>query len=365
VADFRDAETPSIGPWASSSGVESGPALASGHFEGSLREKRAHGSLDFAVADVAFGAAHDRVSATADGTIHVVDVSLPEGSLSLRDSRVRLQHVAARVGSAEMGATKLDVATELDASWPKQRVSGSATLDGAGLNGRWKDVGIAGDLLAHLSGGVGLRDGSLDLSGSDVAVRNMHAHLGTTPLAGNLSIRILARRGENRTDLSGTEVAFAGAPASSSESPAAGWWVRARLFDASLRRGRDSALRATIHVAAKDASVAAAVIASQTAIPQWLLDAVPMTHLEADANVLVRPSSLRIQSLVAKGDTDSVRLEYDSSSSLTEWALLVVEGALHVGFHQTDRGLDFAPFVGMPWFSARTAELRAREAASP
>jgi hypothetical protein len=114
-------------------------------------------------------------------------------------------------------------------------------------------------------------------------------------------------------------------------------------------------------VTAKDASIAAAVIATQTAIPQWILDAVPMKHLDATGDVLAGPSSLRIRSLQASGDTDSVRLEYDSSSPRTEWVLLVEEGALNVGFHLTQGGLDFAPFVGVPWFTARVVELRARE----
>jgi hypothetical protein len=111
--------------------------------------------------------------------------------------------------------------------------------------------------------------------------------------------------------------------------------------------------------------VAAAVIASQTAIPQWVLDAVPMTHLDATGEALVGPSCLQIRSLLARGDSDSVRFEYDSSSSLTEWALLVEEGALQVGFHMTHSALDFAPFVGVPWFTARTAELRAHGSQRP
>lgn len=365
VTDFDDAETPALGPWASSADVQSGPARASGHFEGDVPQKRAHGSLDFAVEDLALGG-DDRVSATASGHIDVVDLSLSKQSLSLGRSRVQLKHVAARLGSAEIGAKTLDVSTELTASRQKQQISGGATLEGAGLNGHWKEVGIVGNLLAHLSGGVDLGDGSLDLAGSDVLIRDMQAHFGTTPLAGSLSINVVARRGPTTTDLSGTEVSFHAAPTSpSSKSPTEGWWARARLSKATLRRGPDSTFRATIHVTAKDASIAAAVIATQTAIPQWVLDAVPMTHLDATGDVLARPSSLRVHSLLARGDTDSVRLEYDSSSQSTEWALLVEEGALHVGFHQTPGGLDFAPFVGGPWFAARVAELNARESERP
>jgi hypothetical protein len=362
ATDFYDAETPSLGPWASSSDVRSGPARASGHFEGGVPQKRAHGSLDFAVEDLAIGG-DNRVSAAASGHIDVVDVSLPEQSLSLGRSRVQLEHVAGRLGSAEIGAKTLDIATELTASWPKQQISGGATLEGTGLNGHWKEVGVTGALLAHLSGGIGMSDGSVDLAGSDLLIRDMQAHFGTTPLAGTLSIRVVARREPGATDLSGTEVSFQ--DASPSKSPTEGWWARARLSKATLRRGPDSALRATIHVTAKDASIAAAVIATQTAIPQWVLDAVPMTHLDATGDVLARPSSLRVHSLLARGDTDSVRLEYDSSSQSTEWALLVEEGALHVGFHQTPGGLDFAPLVGVPWFAARVAELNARESETP
>ena len=365
AADFHDAETPSLGLWAPSSGVQSGPASASGHFAGGLREKRAHGSLDFAVEDLALGGEADRASATASGHIEVADVSIPEQSLSLGRSRVALEHVEARLGSAEVGAKTLDVATELTASWPKQQISGGATLEGAGLAGHWKEVGISGDLLAHLSGGVGLSDGSLDLAGSDVLVRNMQAHFGTEPLAGSLSVRVVAHREKRVTDLSGTEVSFDGASTSPSTPPTGAWWARAKLSKATLRGGPGSALRATIHVTAKDASVAAAVIATQTAIPQWVLDAVPMTHLDATGEALVGPSSLQVRSLLARGDSDSVRCEYDSSSSLTEWALLVEEGALQVGFHMTRGGLDFAPFVGVPWFTARTAELRAHGSQRP
>jgi hypothetical protein len=360
TTDFNDAETPSLGPWAPSSNVKSGAARANGHFEGDVPQKRAHGALDFTVEDLAIGRV-DRVSASANGHIDVVDVSLPEQSLSLGRSRVQLEHVAARLGSAEIGAKTLDVATELTASWPKEQISGAATLDGAGLHGHWKEVGVTGDFQAHLSGGVGLSDGSIDLAASSVLIRNMRAHFGTTALAGSLSLRVVARPRPGATDLSGTEVAFQSASTSPSRSPTEGWWARARLSNATLRRGPGSALRATIHVTAKDASIAAAVIATQTAIPQWILDAVPMKHLDATGDVLAGPSSLRIRSFQASGDTDSVRLEYDSSSQRTEWVLLVEEGALNVGFHLTQGGLDFAPFVGVPWFTARVVELRSRE----
>jgi hypothetical protein len=365
AADFYDAETPSLSQWDPSSVVQSGPAMASGHFAGGLPEKKAHGSVDFAVEDLALGGAADRVSATASGHIEVVDVSIPEQSLSLGRSHVKLKHVAARLGSAEIGAKTLEVATELTASWPKQQISGGATFEGAGLAGHWKEVGVSGDILAHLSGGVGLSDGSLELAGTDVVIRNMQAHFGTEPLAGSLSIRVAAHREASVTDLSGTEVSFDGASTSPSTPPMGGWWARAKLSKATLRGGPGSALRATIHVTAKDASVAAAVIATQTAIPQWVLDAVPMTHLDATGEALVGPSSLQVRSLLARGDSDSVRFEYDSSSSLTEWALLVEEGALQVGFHMTPGGLDFAPFVGVPWFTARTAELRANGSQRP
>ncbi len=361
AVDFDDAETPSLGLWTRSSDVGSGLATASGHFEGDVPRQRANGTLDFAVDELALGSADDRVSANANGHIEVVDVSLPKQSLSLGPSHVYLKHVAAHLGSAQVSAKTLDVATELTASMPKQQVSGGVTLEGTGLKGDWKEVGLSGDLVAHLAGGVGLSDGSFDVAGSDVLIRHLQAHVGTEPLAGTLSIHVLARRGEEATDLSDTEVAFQGTRASPSSPGSGGWWARAKLSKAILRRGQGSALNATIHVTAKDASAAAAVIATQTAIPQWVLDAVPMTHLDATCEVLVRPSSLQVRSLLARGDSDSVRFEYDGSSRQTEWALLVEEGALHLGFHLTDGGLDFAPLVGVPWFAARTASLRARE----
>jgi hypothetical protein len=362
TAAFEDAETPSLGLWAPSSDVASGLATASGHFEGDVPEKRAHGSLDFAVDDLALGGVGDRVSATADGHLEVVDVSLPKQSLSIGPSQVHLKRIAGRLGSAAVSAKTLDIGTELTASGPKQQISGGATLEGTGLKGDWKEVGVSGDLSAHLAGGVGLNDGSVDLAGSDVVLRHLQAHIGTTPLVGSLAIHVIARRGEESTDLSDTEVVFQGGPTSPSSPPTGEWWARAKLSKATLRRGQGSTLGATIHVTAKDASVAAAVIATQTAIPQWVLDAVPMTHLDATCEAVVRPSSLQIRSLLARGDSDSVRFEYDSSSKSTEWALLVEEGALQVGFHQTDGGLDFAPLVGVPWFAARAASLRAREA---
>jgi hypothetical protein len=361
TAAFEDAETPSLGLWDPSSNVESGLATASGHFEGDLPEKRAHGALDFAVDDLALGGAGDRVSATAHGHVEVVDVSLPQQSLSIGPSQVHLMRIAARLGSAVVSAKTLDIGTELTASALKQQISGHASLEGTSLKGDWKEVGVSGDLSAHLAGGVGLSDGSVDLAGSDVVLRHLQAHIGTEPLVGSLAIHVVARRGEESTDLSDTEVAFQGAPTSPSSAPTDGWWARAKLSKATLRRGPGSTLGATIHVTAKDASVASAVIATQTAIPKWVLDAVPMTHLDATGDLLVRPSSLQVRSLLARGDSDSVRLEYDSSPSSTEWALLVEEGALQVGFHLTNGGLDLAPFVGLPWFAARAASLRARE----
>ena len=303
----------------------------------------------------------------AKATLKTATATIWSRELALEDpfeelwltSHMDLTHVVAHLGSAEVSAQALDVATDLTASRPKQTISGGATLAGTGLKGDWQKVGMSGDLSAHLAGGVGLRDGLVDLAGSDVVVRHLQAHLGSEPLAGTLSAHVRARRGKELTDLSDTEITFEGA-AGPPSSQTQGWWARAKLTNATLRRA-PAALDATIHLTAKDASVAAAVIATQTSIPQWVLNAVPMTHLDATCDVVVRPSSVQVHSLLARGDSDSVRFEYDSSSWLTEWAMLIEEGALQVGLHQTPAGLDFAPFVGVPWFAARSASLRERE----
>jgi hypothetical protein len=143
TAAFEDAETPSVGAWVPSSSVESGLATASGHFEGSIPDKSAHGSLDFAVEELALGGASDRMSATAQGHVEVVDVSVPKLSLSLGPSHLYLKHLVAHLGSAEVSTKTLDVLTELTASSPKQQISGRATLVGTGLKGLWKEVGMS------------------------------------------------------------------------------------------------------------------------------------------------------------------------------------------------------------------------------
>ncbi len=130
VAAWRD-YLPSTSPFV----LRSGPATAHGHAEGSLAEERGAASLRLSVRRLAVERGADRVIADVTGDVQLRDVSL-SGGLAV----------------------------------------GAATLTAGGVTARLGAATLAGKVTAHVDLRRGAwRDRTLDLSGSDVALRDVSA----------------------------------------------------------------------------------------------------------------------------------------------------------------------------------------------
>jgi hypothetical protein len=119
-----------------------------------------------------------------------------------------------------------------------------------------------------------------------------------------------------------------------------------------------------VHVAAQNGSPIAAMIAAETPVPKWIVDAVPMNDLRAEAELRLSPASLQIRSLTAHGGTDTVQAEYTTSRGATAWALAVEAGPVRAGFHSADGASQLVLFGVQPWFASQVVSVKAREAAA-
>ncbi len=194
--------------------------------------------------------------------------------------------------------------------------------------------------------------GSVSLSGDHVRLR-----LADSTLEGDVRAKVSAVRRRNVTDLSGTTLAFDSEP----RPKTFGWWARVGLSDTELRLSGGAALRSHVHVSAQNGSPAAAMIAANTALPRWVIDAVPMNDLRADADVRVASSDFEVRSLSAHGDSDTIRAEYTSRRGSAAWALLVEAGPLHAGFDSADGKSQLVLFGVSRWFDDEVESLKARE----
>lgn len=328
IADLQEATTPSLGPWALGAETDSRRATASLHVEGDLSQKRGHGVLDFAVDGLSIrpdasgpAAARPRLSGGVSGHIVVDDVSVPAQSLSVESGRLRVDELSAHIGGGDLQAKTLDVTTSGRASLAPEHVEGSSTA----------------------------------------VARAVRLRVGSESVAGTLSMKLSARPREGLTDISGTELSFDSVPAAPGPTQSKAWSAHAWLTAGSLRNRQRLGVWARVRLNATDVSLPDAIIADRTSIPAWVLEAVPMRRLDATCEVLATSSSLQVRSLVARGATDSVKLEYAASKTGSEWALLVQEGVLVAGFHSRDGGVDVAPFASSGWFEERAAAIRQSE----
>jgi hypothetical protein len=103
------------------------------------------------------------------------------------------------------------------------------------------------------------------------------------------------------------------------------------------------------------------MVAANTAVPKWVIDAVPMNDLRADADVRVASSMLEFRSVTAHGGSDTVKAEYTAHRGSAAWALLVEAGPVHAGFDSADGKSQFVLFGVNRWFEDEVASLKARE----
>lgn len=190
-----------------------------------------------------------------------------------------------------------------------------------------------------------------------VVVQALQARVGEQPLAGELRLEVRARESDESTVFSGSTLAFDGTVG----VPPAPWWARATLLDAALNATSGLRFRGQVTANAKDASPLAAIIAKNTAIPRFVLDAISTEGLVATGNMLVSPSTFQARSVTAHATGIDVGFELAELGAEQEWALLLDVGAVCAGIDVSGSQTDVLLFGARPWFEKKSASLRAVE----
>jgi len=215
----------------------------------------------------------------------------------------------------------------------------------------------ARSLRATYDGELSLEDTTATGVGEAVA-SGVNFRVASRAAEGTLTLELRARSHDTVTDLSGSSVAFASPPGSNAD---AAWWGTLRLKEAVLYAASPLRFRGALHLTAKDASPAAALIAGSTAVPKWVTSAVPLDGLQLDTELRVGPSSLQLRSLRASGGKDLVQLEFEQQKETTEWAVLVESGVVQAGLARENGNTQFVLFGARSWFEQQAARVRSRE----
>ncbi len=196
---------------------------------------------------------------------------------------------------------------------------------------------------ARFHADVDLGSGSVRGDG-EVVAQAMRARAGSTELFGDLDCRVRARRpggASGDTDLSGSTLAITHAGTGHEAPPEDAWWGNVALPEATLRTRGAVRFHAKVLVAAKDAAPATALVSENTGVPAWAANVFRMPGLDAEAEVLVAPSSLEVRSLVARGGSTSVRAEYAKRDGRQDEAVLLDRGWLDLGYDLADGATDW------------------------
>jgi hypothetical protein len=215
---------------------------------------------------------------------------------------------------------------------------------------------------ARLHADVELGSGSAK-GDAEVVTYGTRARFGSTELFGDLDLALRARRSGGAggtTDLSGSALAVTHAGTGSGAPPEDAWWANVALREATLRTTGGVHFDAKAHVAAKDASPATVLVAENTGVPTWAVDIFRMPALDADAQVVVVPSSIEVRSLVASGaGSTSVRAEYARRDGHHDGAVLLDLGWIDLGYDLAEKGSTDLVLLGpQAWYARRTATLR-------
>ena len=330
--------------------VVSGSATASGRLEGLLREKTGKGHVTFGVRDLAVAKGDARVQGNATGVLHV-DGSLDRARVDLSGSEVSLREVHATARAVTIDVPSLQArarALVVAVSGVTGHVSVDAPADIAIEGGR-ATARVRMDVdLVKLVG-----DGEVAL-----AAHNLRLRLGAERMQGELTVALRAKPNGAMTDLSGSQLAFR----SDGAAGTLDWWGRMRLHQASFGVRPGLRFRSDVTAAAKDGSPLTALVADNTALPQWLIDAVSTKGLEATGELLVTPSVFALRSVEAHAQGADVGFEFGKIRMQTkEWALLLDLGVALAGVDVTDGQTQVLLFGARPWFHAKVASLEAVE----
>jgi len=200
-----------------------------------------------------------------------------------------------------------------------------------------------------------------ELAGSgtaSLAARGLRLRIGAERMQGDLTVALVGKQSGAVTDLSGSQLEFrsAGVPETLD------WWGRVRLRQATLGIRPGLRFRTYVTAASKDGSPLTALVADNTALPQWLIDVVSTKRLEATGELLVTPSVFALRSVEAHAQGADIGFEFGKIRKDTkEWALLLDLGVALVGVDVADGHTQVLLFGARPWFHARVASLEAVE----
>jgi hypothetical protein len=131
------------------------------------------------------------------------------------------------------------------------------------------------------------------------------------------------------------------------------------LTDATLRTSGGVRFDGKAHLAAKDAAPATALVAQNAGVPAWAANAFRMPALEADAELLVDPTSFEVRSLVAHGGgSTSVRAEYTKRGGHQDGAVLMDLGWIDLGYNLAEGSTGLVLLGPRSWFSRKTSAMR-------
>ena len=424
--DVKRAETNDIAAWKdllpsmSPVVIRSGTVTADAHADGSLAEGRGRADLRLLARRLTVKRGSDQFTADVTSEARILDVSLPGGWITGAGT-ITAEDASARLGRTLL-AGKLATYVELRrGTWADRRFdfsgskvvlravsagskpSGTAvlivpsvsavaphfTLAPSGVDGHVSidlpradliDLRRLRELLplppglriergrgrARLHADVELGSGSIRGDGELVA-RGVRVRVGSTRVFGDLALALRARRtggALGSTDWSGSSLAITHAGTGNAIPLEDAWWAKVALRQASLGMSKGVRFDAKVHLTAKDASPATAIVSQNSGVPSWAANIFRMPGLDADARVRIAPSSLEVRSLVARGGNTSLRAEYAKRNGRQDGAVLMDLGWINLGYDLADGGTGLVLFGPESWYARKTKILRTAAAAA-
>jgi len=424
IVDIGGAATNDIAEWKPliprTIAARSGRISADAHADGSLAERRGNANINLSALHLTVERGVESLTSDIAGTAQVTDLSLAEGWTS-GSATVAANHMAVRIGPAMVASTgAIDVvfgratweaggfalsngsAILRDASaWSPSSgralfvmpflsaVARRVSITPSGTSGhvsldipvaRLPNLGVLRELvprataLAIESGnGRATLHANMDLSSrslrgaATLVAQGVRARAGATELFGDLHLTVRARHdggAEDETDISETSLVIDNAGTGTADLPDDRWWGKAVLRRGALRIGGGLRVDATVHIDAKDALPATALVSQNAGVPPWATAIFRMPQLRADAQVRLSPSSFEVRSLVARGGTTSLRAEYSRQDGHEDGCLLMGLGWTDLGYGLGDSGSGLVLVGAESWFAREVAAKR-RASADP
>jgi hypothetical protein len=377
--DVDAAETSNIGAWHDffpsdlPFSVRSGSVTGSGHADGSVAQERGRATIQLSARRL--GVERDRDRLSADGAVAHLNVRsaiLDDETFDVSGSDVALSAVSA--ASSPSKAAFLAVPT-LRVTAPRFTLAPSGIeghvavdvpradlLDLRRLNGLLPASSVIrverGSGRAKLRVDVELGTGAMR-GDAEVVAHGIRVRVGSSKFSGDFSGNVRAQRAgaaAGSTDFSGSRLALS--RVSTAALPEAAWWTAVTLNRATLRTSDGARFDASVQLTAKDATPATVVVAQNSGVPTWAANIFRMPGLTASAQVTIRPASVEVRSLVARGGGASVRAEYTKRDGRQDGALLLDLGWIDLGYDLADGATGFVLLGPHSWFGRKVASMR-------